>query len=473
MKNVNKALRLVLSLFLTFVCFTSCEDFVAIDPPRTEVVSEVVFESPATMEAAINGIYSQIVYSNDHIFNAGLEVHAGLASDELVSLSTDPERLQFPENNLLAENDEIDRSFWRFAYTIIATCNTVIEGLENSPVVGVVKDQALGEALFVRALAHFYLTNLFGAVPYITTTDIDANALVTKEAEVAIYTNIVEDLLMAQSLMAEDYSFVGNEERVRPNRFAASAFLARVYLYRQDWENAELLATEVIEESGQYSLEEDLNTVFLPVSRETIWALSTDDVFNETRVGNVFVLPSFAPTFVWTNVLSDDFLNAFEAGDLRQTNWTDTVTTFAGGDLIHPFKYKRGFGGSIPSEPVEYTTVFRLAEMYLIRAEARAQQNNISGAIEDLNAIRQRAGLGDTPANNQFSLLRAIEQERRMELFNEWGHRWFDLKRTGRASEVLSALPGKDWQDTDVFWPLPARELIDNPNLLPQNPGYD
>jgi hypothetical protein len=114
--------------------------------------------------------------------------------------------------------------------------------------------------------------------------------------------------------------------------------------------------------------------------------------------------------------------------------------------------------------------MLRLAEQYLIRAEARAQLENIPGAQEDLNAIRSRAGLPDTDADDKASLLLAIERERQAELFAEGGHRWLDLKRTNRADAVLGPLKA-DWQTPDALFPIPDAERQLNPNLT-QNDGY-
>lgn len=117
--------------------------------------------------------------------------------------------------------------------------------------------------------------------------------------------------------------------------------------------------------------------------------------------------------------------------------------------------------------------VLRLAEQYLIRAEARVKQGKLTGngsAAEDINEIRNRAGLGDTPASTDEELMAAIEQERKVELFAEWGHRWLDLKRTGRASALLSSKT--HWDDTDVLYPIPQQEILNDPNLKPQNDGY-
>ena len=118
--------------------------------------------------------------------------------------------------------------------------------------------------------------------------------------------------------------------------------------------------------------------------------------------------------------------------------------------------------------------VLRLAEQYLIRAEARAQMMNLSGAIEDVDKLRQRAGLPliqDTePGISREGLLAAIAKERKFELMVEWGHRWLDLKRTGTTETILR--PTKlDWQQTDELYPIPQSERLLNP-ALSQNPGY-
>jgi len=114
----------------------------------------------------------------------------------------------------------------------------------------------------------------------------------------------------------------------------------------------------------------------------------------------------------------------------------------------------------------------RLGELLLLRAEARAQQGNISGAAEDLDQIRIRAGLANTTASSKETMLDAILHERQVELFQE-GCRWEDLKRFGKADEVLSSIDYKaqNYKPYMKLWPIPKNELIINPNLV-QNEGY-
>ena len=467
--KVHKPKAFILSLVALLLM--GCEEFVEIDPPRTEIATGPLFESDQGANAAINGLYSQIVEANtENVFSAALEVFTGLYADELNDLSDDVFRFDFATADINPLNSNLTTIFWRSSYTFINSANSILEGLRGSSLNSSVRNQVLGEALLIRAMAHFYLVNLFGEVPLVLSTSTEFNETIGKSTVEDIYAQIEADLLEAQSLMFDDFSFLSNDFRGRPNRAAVSAFLARVYLYREDWANAEIQASTVIEQSGLFVLAPDVNEVFLTGSTEAIWNLVPEPVANQVRAGFIFNLPSFAPLSVWINELNPGFLTSFEPTDARLINWTDTLTT-AGGTFIYPHKYKFGFGPLI-REPQELGAVFRLAEQYLIRAEARAQQNNISGAVSDLNVIRNRAGLDNTTATDQSSLLAAIYLERKHELFVEHGHRWFDLKRTGRTAAVLSTVSGKNWQDTDVLWPLPEEELLINPNLLPQNQGY-
>lgn len=136
-----------------------------------------------------------------------------------------------------------------------------------------------------------------------------------------------------------------------------------------------------------------------------------------------------------------------------------------GADYYYPFKYKQ----KRPSKTEEYS-IIRLAEVYLIRAEANAKSNHLLEALSDLNTIRIRAGLPEITTQSQEEVLLAIEKERQVELFCEWGNRWFDLIRTGRAAIVLSA--GKpNWNSSAVRYPIPQSEIDANRSLT-QNDGY-
>jgi hypothetical protein len=160
-------------------------------------------------------------------------------------------------------------------------------------------------------------------------------------------------------------------------------------------------------------------------------------------------------------------VQSFTADDLRLSNWAKSVTD---GTSVwyHAFKYKQQ---DYTPVSVEYSIIFRLAEQYLIRAEARANQGDLIGAKEDLDKIRNRAGLKNTTAASKEEILQAILLERKLELFTEHGHRFFDLKRFGKLDSELSPVK-TGWKTTAKLFPLPQSELSANPNLQPQNPGY-
>jgi hypothetical protein len=153
--------------------------------------------------------------------------------------------------------------------------------------------------------------------------------------------------------------------------------------------------------------------------------------------------------------------------------------TVGGKQYNSPFKYKLNTG----TPRVEYNMVLRLAEQYCIRAEARAMLDQLPEAVSDLNMIRKKAGLQDLKdITTQSQALVAIEQERRIEFFAEWGHRWFDLKRwrartathpdEKRIQEVMRVYRPATWKPTAALWPIPKDELIRNPALI-QNDGYN
>ena len=463
---VKKSLTATGVLSTLLLLLVSCEDFVDIDPPRTELVSATVFEDDNTAIAAINGIYSEMIRSNGGLASGGtgsVSYLASLSADELNFFSNDQERINFNNNSLAPSNSINTNSLWGQTYKIIFNANAVLESLSGSNnITEPVSTQLEGEAKFIRALCYFYLVNFYGSIPIAKTTDFQTNTSASKATIDEVYVQITEDLLEAQNLLSPEYP---TSERVRPNKASASTLLARVYLFNDEFEKAGNEASKVINDNN-YSILPDLNEVFLANSAEAIWQLRPNENSLNTNEGLQFILASSPVTSFGGVAMTDNLVAAFESGDQRNTNWvnsfTDDVDTW-----FYPFKYKIQFEELV----TEYSMVLRLAEQYLIRAEARARQGNVTGAQNDLNVIRNRAGLANTIASDQTALLQAIQQERRVELFTEWGHRWLDLKRTGKVDAVLS-LVKNDWQSTDVLFPIPQSELEVNANLLPQNPGY-
>ncbi|WP_300439154.1 RagB/SusD family nutrient uptake outer membrane protein [Christiangramia sp.] len=457
-------------VFITSLLSLSCEDFVEIDAPNDKLIRDEVFGSEETAKSALNGIYNQLfltAFSNGA--RNSISVLSGLSGDNLENINTtNIFRMQFQENELTPDNpDNLD--IWNSAYNMIYLTNSFIEGLVNSEeIASELKKQMEGEARFIRAFTYFYLVNLYGEVPLVLTTDYRANELAARTPVDEVYAQVIADLLIAKDLLSGEYQ---NGERFRVNSFAASALLARVHLYLEDWNMAETLSSQVINEQSTYQILEDANEVFLANSMEAIWQISPvggGGMVTHTNEGALFIIDPFFSFFASLE-LEEEFIGSFDETDNRLMSW---VSFDPGKEAYFPTKYKISYSTTFPIE--EYSMVVRLAEQYLIRAESRAQEGNISGAIEDVDVIRQRAGLDliseTNPGINQEQLLNLILEERRKELFTEWGHRWLDLKRTGKATQVLGS-ENPLWEATDILYPIPAEERMKNPNLS-QNVGY-
>ncbi|MBS1500588.1 MAG: RagB/SusD family nutrient uptake outer membrane protein [Bacteroidetes bacterium] len=369
---------------------------------------------------------------------------------------------------------------WTDFYSKLYVVNLALERLTNSKTLTpAVKQQLMGEAKFLRAFFYFYLTNLYGDVPLTTSSDYTVNAVLARSSQTLIYQQIVADLISAQSLLSNGYVAADGQtnttERVRPNKWAATALLARAYLSTGDWADAIKQATAIINNSAEYSLV-PLNNVFLKNSNEAIWQWQPVTAGQNTWDALVFVLPASGPS-TGSSIgnhpvyVSAQLENSFEAGDQRKTNWLDSVTV-GGTTYYYPYKYK---SATLNAPVTEYTMVLRLGEQYLIRAEAEAENNDSGDAVTDLNMIRTRAGLPNYAGpTDKASLLAAILHERQVELFTEWGSRWLDLKRTGNINAVMTAVAptkGTTWNPDWALYPLPLYDIVQDPKLT-QNPGY-
>jgi len=326
---------------------------------------------------------------------------------------------------------------------------------------------------------YFTLINLYGNVPLVTSSNYTINAGLAASSQDSAYHQIISDLVQAKGLLCDGYvgpdALTSTAERLRPNKWAAMALLSRTYLYHKNYDSAELEASAVINNTSLFDTT-SLNNVFLRNSPEAIWQLQPVNLGMNTNDAWIFILPPSGPTSA-SNVhpvyLSSNIVESFEAGDQRRVSWIDSVNV-NGTIYYFPYKYK---SATLNAPVTEYEMVLRVGEQYLIRAEARAMQGNISGGKRDLNIIRARAGLPGTPANDQSSLINAIEHEREVELFTEWGQRWLDLKRLGLINAVMG-MPGNvcgqkggTWSPNWQWYPIPGYDLLLDPKLQ-QNAGY-
>lgn len=457
MKNLN----LIIITLLTFAAFCSCKKFVSVSLPTSQLTGENVFQDRATTNAAMVDIYSKLRETGLLAGNGvGATVSLGMYADDLIYTRTDIVPGIPYTNNILA-TDNITSQLWNESYHIIYCANAVMEGVQKSTALtSTDKNQFIGEATFVRALNHFYLLNVYGDIPYITSTDYELNKGVKRLPVEEVYKDIIADLKQATELLPETYI---SAERARPNRAAAWALLARVCLFKGDWQDAVTASGKVINNTS-YVWENNLENVFLKESSTTIWQFAPKLVGNNTNEGGIFVSPTGSiPGYA----LSPSLVNSFEPNDRRKLHWVGMVNNGTN-QWYFPFKYKQRINTGTSKE---YSVIFRLAEQYLIRSEASARLGQLTQAKEDLNKVRNTAGLLNTNAITADDIIAAVLKERRFELFAEQGHRFFDLKRLGKLDEVLSPVkPG--WGTNDKLWPIPDKEILSNPNLAPQNPGY-
>jgi starch-binding outer membrane protein, SusD/RagB family len=445
------------------VLYICCAKFVTVPPPRTELITSTIFTSNATADAAVAGIYSQMMSTEDFP-SLYITLYGGLSADEFTDYSTNPFQTQFFANSVNPSNTNLSL-FWGNAYQYIYAANAVLEGLTNNNSVSAsyIK-QLTGEALFIRAFCNFYLVNFFGDVPLINSTSYTVNQLAARTSSVIVYDQIIADLKNAQDSLADDYSF-SQGNRIRPNKFVAAALLARTYLYTRDWQDAISESSAIINNSSLYTLDSDLNQVFILNNPEAIWQLEPVQPNLNTYDGYAFILTGDPSVAFGQVALTNSLYSSFESGDNRKAAWTSVY--FDGTDSFYfPYKYKIQSASTVE----EGLTVFRLAEQYLIRSEAQVQQNMIAGALADLNVVRNRSGLLSVATADQDSLIFLIAKERRSEFFCEFAHRWFDLKRTGTIDQILGT-EKPQWKATDSLYPIPQTEIQKDPNLS-QNSGY-
>jgi hypothetical protein len=444
----------------------SCHKLVEVEAPKSQLLIADLFKEQKTAESALSGLYAQV---RDYGFLNGSKLSGALVffgyfTDEFVypqqQINSD---YLFYHNNVLS-NDNVIKTLWANSYKAINMANVLIETAQTSTLSQDFLNRVIGESLFIRAITHFYLTNSYGSIPYVHNSDYRENSRKQKIAQTQVYDHIIADLKQAEALLPADYP---TTERIRVNQLAVKALMARVYLYQKDWQNAIIKSAEVIKQTAVYKLESDLNHVFLKGTKEAIWQLKPAEEGYATPEGSTLIINQNPLTFGF--YVDSSYVQEHDSADLRRTEWIG-VYTLGADNWIYCNKYKQRL--STTGVTTEYSVILRLAEQYLIRSEAYAQLEDYTNSLKDLNEVRSRSGLNDLELEDKGSIMEAIVQERRIELFAEYGHRWFDLKRWGLAEDILK--PKKsNWTSKDLWWPIPLSELLANPRLEPQNPSYD
>ncbi len=333
---------------------------------------------------------------------------------------------------------------WNGFYSALYQVNNtmyVAKRFPDSPIAKV----TLGEAYYFRAWIYLNLTTRFGGVPILKE---NTQEIVPRATEDECWELIYEDITEAVNMLgtSSSYYYVSQD--------AAKALKARICLYMGKKDEAKNLAEELIN-SGRYRLDTFENIFNTYPSRknnsETIFAfLCQDSAQSSIRIGNEFYSYDYIHKGKGTYSVPKSFFDAWEANDNRKAR----SVIFEGG-YYRLNNYPAGQGGTDP------VNVSRIAEMYLISAEAQGYPNGVAR----LNELREARGLGGVSVTNEGNFLDAVLSERRFELFGE-NHRYYDLVRTGKAIETLGI---KEFQ---LLFPIPDTEITKSKKILVQNPGY-
>lgn len=488
-----------ITIILAIIIFASC----SVDrEPYDGISQEVVFSTPEGIEAALIGAYGYFHYQDPsgtfgaYDFYLRLHHFMGEYASDNVSLSG---TTSDPLFNIYTYNHNVDngsvKAFYQSSYKMIVALNRLIENIElegnNDP-----RSHMLGEVYFLRAFTYFNLVNAFGR-PYQQSPetnlgvclklDTDVDNIPPRSTVKEVYDVVESDLLTAAKLMdLRDKALDEKWKNIRASKEVAWAFLSRFYLYKDENQLAINFADSVLE-NGPYSLIQDSSryvnyTVEFPETNpETIFAIrqTEDDDLGWAAIGAMYYA---ADGSGWGEMYASEPIRKL----VRQnpTDWRNNFihTQYKNGKVDVRNGYEKHFVSKCSFQEdllLYYSPVmFRLAEMYLNKAEAQAKLDQVDNAIENANVIRKRVNIAEWDAADFTSPEQALDsilQERRVELAFE-AHRKFDVFRNNRSLD--RSYPGThESVGLDVIPPdhprvvlyLPEVEIITQPNLV-QNP---
>jgi len=485
----------ILTVGSVAILFTSCgklEEFLDIKPVDNGIAVEQTIESGPTFktanaaEAALAAVYDDFrneYWELDHFVNGDAQ------SNDCYAGADNPANFQIDDYKISPTNSNVKRD-WAYLYGTIGKANVVINNVDSCPDPALTqerKNEIRGEACFIRAYHYFQAVQLWGDVPLQLKEFKTFSAallpevypiLFPKRAPMAeVYAQIISDL---ETALAYVKTTAINKTII--TRGAVNALLAKVYATHEphDWSKVLGYCNDVI--NGGYSLLPNYDQLWDGQHENSSEAIFEINYEGTNSSGNWGASMFIGMDWKKFNIPSNDLVVAFDAeGDkVRKAAsiiWLDVTGKWSDPNWpqnVYPFIYK--YRNNIWPSPQNYIFI-RLADILLLKAEALNETGDVNGAAALVNQVRNRVGLGQTPASTQADMRLAIEKERRLELAFE-GHRWYDLKRTGRAIEVTNAttgpaggLLGYSIGINQLLWPVPQSE-IDKNQQLTQNPGY-
>ncbi|NSL86581.1 RagB/SusD family nutrient uptake outer membrane protein [Chitinophaga sp. Mgbs1] len=481
---MSKRYQHIAGLLLTVILAACGKSFLDQTPQTQTETGKAITDLPG-LRAAISGVYSLMQHEN--YYGRTMLLLPDLRSDNEYISVINSNRYRNHDQYILTPNDAYVTDNWNQLYSVVANANMVIQkgpGIFLLPSLADSTEarQIVAEAYTIRALVFFDLARLYAqpynyttdashmGIPLVTVTNVDSVQSPSRSNIRQTFDQIIRDLQTAISRFEKSNSTAFSSGRI--NKYTATALLSRVLLYKGDWQGAMANASAVIN-SNRYTLlpgDKLVSDFAVTGNAETIFEVINTPVDNRGTDGLSYM---FSQDGYGEILATDDIFNIYPAKDVRLGFLKRGKRAANGGEdpanIITKYKDVNTF--------TESMKVIRLAELYLIRAEAAARLGLTAAAQADLTQIIMRADPSAGPATATGpALLSAIALERRRELAFE-GHRLFDLARTKTSfvkylannQSITVALPGPK-----IILPIPQRELDANPNIRhQQNEGYN
>ncbi|TDE14510.1 RagB/SusD family nutrient uptake outer membrane protein [Dyadobacter psychrotolerans] len=437
--------------------------------PLSQISSSQAFASLNSAEGVVNGMYNNL----QTVYMWRVQVISDVASDMSQQIDTWDALISADEFNFSADNSEVE-DLYTSLYRCVDIANSIVANVPEMTVAQTNKDDLMGQAYFVRALSYFDLARFFGGIPNVYGTEgvvlkLTPSVGVT-EADFSprstlrqTYDQVEKDLIEAIAKLPETRAST-DLTRAKATKPAARALLARYYLYNQQWAKAEQFATEAI---ANLPLSVAFETAFRSKNTaESLFELQ----FNATDGAGLrnWYYPSSLSGRGGTALHDKTYAEMIaDPADLRGKLTAKNPTT----NTFYTTKWNT-------AQNADNIQILRRSEQYLIRAEARAEQNNLTGAAADINVVRTRAGVAATTAATKDALIAAVMQERKLEFVGE-GHRWFDVIRRGTGLTTFASvvrtrgsLPSYSIKVAGKqVLPIPSAEIRTNTKVV-QNEAY-
>lgn len=505
----------ILGLFVvtTTTLLVSCsKDFLEV-PVQGQATTAT---DPALAQNLVTGVYNSLL-AGEAFGGSGGDTHGisfiaatNIMSDDADKGSTpsDQSAINEIDNFTISPSNTFVAALWNGYYTGISKSNQALVALSTASLDATLKNQLTGEVRFIRGYYYFNLVRLFGKVPKVLRVPKDAQdanddpAFQTRASVDTIYNVIIQDLQYAvDNLPLRNKASAGHV-----NKGSAQTLLAKVYMYRNEWQKVFDLTQEVIN-SGQYSLVPDYSTIWRQVgdnSTESVFEIQTGQ-FNNSDFGVqgycTWQGPRVGGKGGWTDLgfgfctPSTSLVNAYEPNDVRKnatiifidnSGQRKGTVLFDGfripsadsvQNLYYNYKAYHSENNQVESylgnrdRKQKNVHLLRYAEVLLMNAEAANELGQSGVATGLLNQVRSRAGLSGTTAASQTDIRNAIWKERRVELAMEHD-RFFDIVRQGRAAQVMQAVGKSFAAGTNELLPIPALQIALSGGKLDQNKGY-